>query len=109
MIKSKDFLMLCAFSLLCSTLGAKDAGAYTLTFKPKFQCEDGELFLHGGCIDSNSEELYIEPEDDVRDTDDSGWVYAFSTKSPLAPTMNTNRMGIRGVYAAKRAHFKKWA
>ena len=48
MIKSTDFLMLCAFSLLCSTLGAKDAGAYTLTFKPKFQCEDGELFLHGG-------------------------------------------------------------
>ena len=104
MVKSKNFLVLCVFSLLCSMIGTKEAGAYTLTFKPKFQCEEGKLLIQGTCIDSNSSD--ITPDED---NDGSTGRIAFSTKFRLGPLLNSHHIaGVRGVYAAKRNRFKKW-
>lgn len=104
MIKSKNFIILCAFSLLCSMVGTKEANAYTLVFKPKFQCEDGKLLLQGACVDSNSSDITSE-----EDGNDSTGRIAFSTKFHLSPLLNSPRIaGVRGVYANKRNRFKKW-
>ena len=104
MVKSKNFLVLCVFSLLCSVIGTKEARAHTLTLKPKFQCEEGKLLIQGTCIDSNSSDITSD-----EDNDGSTGRIAFSTKFHFRPLLNSHRIaGVRGIYADKRNRFKKW-
>lgn len=56
MIKVKNFVFT-AFVLCCVLFCVKMAMAYTLTFKPKYGCADGEIMMQGNCIDSNSSEI----------------------------------------------------